>query len=71
VVNNLREMATTARNTTTVVIVASRPSTIALADEVLYMRNGQIVDHARHDVLYSRNNDYRELINAFEHDRHE
>jgi ABC-type dipeptide/oligopeptide/nickel transport system ATPase component len=71
VVNNLREMATTARNTTTVVIVASRPSTIALADEVLYMRNGQIVDHARHDVLYSRNNDYRELINAFENDRHE
>jgi ATP-binding cassette subfamily B protein len=71
VVNNLREMATTARNTTTVVIVASRPSTIALADEVLYMRNGQIVDHARHDVLYSRNNDYRELINAFEHDRNE
>lgn len=74
VVNNLREMAKTATNTTnttTVVIVASRPSTIALADEVLYMRNGQIVDHARHDVLYTRNSDYRELINAFEHDRHE
>ncbi|MCX6536437.1 MAG: ABC transporter ATP-binding protein [Actinobacteria bacterium] len=74
VVNNLREMAMTltkTTNTTTVVIVASRPSTIALADEVLYMRNGQIVDHARHDVLYTRNSDYRELINAFEHDRHE
>jgi len=74
VVNNLREMAmtlTNTTNTTTVVIVASRPSTIALADEVLYMRNGQIVDHARHDVLYTRNSDYRELINAFEHDRHE
>ncbi|MEI8022621.1 MAG: ABC transporter ATP-binding protein [Actinomycetota bacterium] len=74
VVNNLREMAmtlTNTTNTTTVVIVASRPSTIALADEVLYMRNGQIVDHARHEILYSRNTDYRELINAFEHDRHE
>jgi len=74
VVNNLREMSLTATNTTnktTVVIVASRPSTIALADEVLYLRNGQIADHAPHDVLYTRNSDYRELINAFEHDRHE
>ncbi len=71
VVNNLREMSMTDINTTTLVIVASRPSTIALADEVLYMRNGQIVDHARHEVLYTRNSDYRELINAFEHDRHE
>ena len=71
VVNNLREMSMTDINTTTVVIVASRPSTIALADEVLYMRSGQIVDHARHEVLYARNSDYRELINAFEHDRHE
>ena len=71
VVNNLREMAKTVSNITTVVIVASRPSTIALADEVLYMRDGQIADHAPHDVLYSRNSDYRELINAFEQDRHE
>ena len=77
VVNNLREMSLTSTNMTnttnktTVVIVASRPSTIALADEVLYLRNGQIADHAPHDVLYTRNSDYRELINAFEHDRHE
>ena len=74
VVNNLREMSLTATNTTnktTVVIVASRPSTIALADEVLYLRNGQIADHAPHGVLYTRNSEYRELINAFEHDRHE
>jgi len=71
VVNNLREMSLAEATKSTVVIVASRPSTIALADEVLYMRNGQIVDHARHDVLYTRNSDYRELINAFEHDRHE
>ena len=70
VVSNLREMSGSVPNKTTVVIVASRPSTIALADEVLYLRNGQIADHARHDELYSRNSDYRELINAFEHDRH-
>ena len=71
VVNNLREMAKTDSNKTTVVIVASRPSTIALADEVLYMRDGKIADHAPHEVLYSRNSDYQELINAFENDRHE
>lgn len=71
VVTNLREMAMTVMTKTTVVIVASRPSTIALADEVLYMRDGKIADHAPHDVLYSRNSDYRELIDAFEHDRHE
>ncbi len=71
VVNNLREMMATDSNKTTVVIVASRPSTIALADDVLYLRHGKIADHAPHDVLYSRNSDYRELIDAFEHDRHE
>ena len=71
VVNNLREMAKTDSNKTTVVIVASRPSTIALADEVLYMRDGKIANHAPHEVLYSRNSDYQELINAFENDRHE
>lgn len=71
VVTNLREMAMTVMTKMTVVIVASRPSTIALADEVLYMRDGKIADHAPHDVLYSRNSDYRELIDAFEHDRHE
>ena len=71
VVTNLREMAMTVMTKTTVVIVASRPSTIALADEVLYMRDGKIADHAPHEVLYSRNSGYRELIDAFEHDRHE
>ncbi len=65
VIRNLREM----NGHQTVVIVASRPSTIALADEVLYMRDGVIADHAAHSVLLSRRDDYRELINAFEHDR--
>jgi ABC-type multidrug transport system fused ATPase/permease subunit len=69
VVENLRELSQQSHSTTTVVIVASRPSTIALADEVLYMRNGSIVDHAPHNILYDKNADYRELIDAFEHDR--
>ena len=69
VVRNLRELSQRNDNKMTVVVVASRPSTIALADEVFYMKDGAIIDHAPHDILYGRNADYSELINAFEHDR--
>lgn len=65
IINNLREFA----REQTVVIVASRPSTIALADEVLFLSDGQISDRGRHDDLMSRCVKYRELIHAFEHDR--
>lgn len=54
---------------TTVVIVASRPSTVALADAVLYVADGRIVDHGTHDELIARVPDYRELVEAFEADR--
>ncbi len=55
----------------TVVAVASRPSTIALADDVLYMADGQVVAHGRHEHLLSTVPDYRRLMEAFEHDRAE
>jgi ABC-type multidrug transport system fused ATPase/permease subunit len=55
---------------TTVVAVASRPSTIALADEVLYMVDGAVVAHGTHTELLERSEGYRELMEAFEHDRH-
>ncbi len=54
---------------TTVVAVASRPSTIALADDVLYVDNGEVVAHGRHDQLMQDVPAYRGLIEAFEHDR--
>ena len=54
---------------TTVVAVASRPSTIALADDVLYLDNGVVVAHGRHDELMQAVPAYRQLIEAFEHDR--
>lgn len=56
---------------TTVVMVASRPSTVALADEVLYVDQGHIVDHGSHDRLMRDVPAYRELIEAFETDRAE
>ena len=67
VLANLRQ---TLRDTT-VVAVASRPSTIALADDVLYLSDGQVVAHGRHDQLLVDVPEYRRLMEAFEHDRAE
>jgi ABC-type multidrug transport system fused ATPase/permease subunit len=54
---------------TTVLMVASRPSTIALADDVIYVERGTVVDHGTHDQLMSRRPAYRRLVEAFEADR--
>jgi ABC-type multidrug transport system fused ATPase/permease subunit len=67
VLANLRD---TLRDTT-VVAVASRPSTIALADDVLYLADGRVVAHGRHDELLVTVPAYRRLMEAFEHDRAE
>ena len=55
----------------TVMMVASRPSTIALADEVMYIRDGQLVEHGPHDELMMSHAGYRALVEAFELDRGE
>jgi ABC-type multidrug transport system fused ATPase/permease subunit len=65
VLANLRAALTS----TTVVAVASRPSTIALADDVLYLVDGEVVAHGLHDELMAEVPSYRTLIEAFEHDR--
>ena len=39
---------------TTVLMVASRPSTIALADDVIYVERGTVVDHGTHAELMRR-----------------
>jgi ATP-binding cassette subfamily B protein len=56
---------------TTVLMVASRPSTIALADEVVYLAAGEVVDHAPHNELMDRQPGYRALVEAFETERRE
>jgi ABC-type multidrug transport system fused ATPase/permease subunit len=53
----------------TVIAVASRPSTIALADEVVYLRDGVVAAHGPHDQLMATIDGYRELMAAFESDR--
>jgi ATP-binding cassette, subfamily B, bacterial len=65
VLGNLR----TSLRDTTVVMVASRPSTIALADDVLFVDQGQITAHGTHDELMATVDAYRELVEAFETDR--
>jgi ATP-binding cassette subfamily B protein len=67
VLGNLRR----ALASTTVLMVASRPSTIALADEVVYLAGGRIVDHGTHSELMARRRGYRALVEAFETDRAE
>jgi len=67
VLTNLRSLG----DDVTTLVVASRPSTIALADEVVFMVDGTIAAAGTHDELLRANDDYRTLISAFEHDRHE
>ncbi|HWU22148.1 MAG TPA: ABC transporter ATP-binding protein [Nocardioides sp.] len=50
----------------TLVVVAYRKATIALADEVLFLADGRIVDRGTHADLVVRNPDYARLVNAYE-----
>jgi ABC-type multidrug transport system fused ATPase/permease subunit len=50
----------------TVVVVAYRKATIALADEVLFLSRGRIVDRGPHAELVVRSEDYRDLVDAYD-----
>jgi len=52
-----------------VLMVASRPSTIALADDVVFVVGGRVAAHGPHEVLMGTTPSYRELVEAFESDR--
>jgi ABC-type multidrug transport system fused ATPase/permease subunit len=54
---------------TTLVAVASRPSTIALADEVVFLEQGKVAGHGDHSALMRSLPRYRQLIESFEQDR--
>jgi ATP-binding cassette subfamily B protein len=58
-------------STSTVIMVASRPSTIALADEVIFVVEGRVVAQGTHAALMNDVADYRTLVEAFEADRNE
>jgi ABC-type multidrug transport system fused ATPase/permease subunit len=53
----------------TTLVVANRPATIALADEVLFLEAGRLVDHGTHDELLARQPAYARMVRAYELDR--
>ncbi|GAA4040812.1 ABC-type multidrug transport system fused ATPase/permease subunit [Nonomuraea soli] len=55
----------------TVVVVAYRMATIALADEVVYLEHGRVVDRGPHDELLTRCGGYRNLVTAYEREEAE
>lgn len=52
----------------TVLVVAYRKATIALADEVLFLDEGRVLDHGTHLELQRRSAAYRDLVDAYEKD---
>ncbi|MEP6817411.1 MAG: ABC transporter ATP-binding protein, partial [Marmoricola sp.] len=50
----------------TMVIVAYRKATIALADEVVFLTGGRVADRGTHGELLARNEAYARLVNAYE-----
>ena len=52
----------------TVVVVAYRPSSIALADSVVFLDEGRVVAHGRHADLLAAEPGYARLLQAYEAD---
>lgn len=52
----------------TVVVVAYRRSSIALADEVVYIEDGRVVGHGTHDELLANAPGYVRLLQAYDDD---
>ncbi len=50
----------------TVVVVAYRKATISLADEVVHLAQGRVVDQGTHAELLVRSPGYADLVNAYE-----
>ncbi|WP_374968912.1 ABC transporter ATP-binding protein [Terrabacter sp. BE26] len=50
---------------TTVLVVAYRMATILLADEVVYLEGGRVVDHGSHQELLGRCAGYERLVTAY------
>jgi ATP-binding cassette, subfamily B, bacterial len=55
----------------TLVVVAYRKATIALADEVVHLEDGRIANRGTHAELLERSPSYAHLVNAYEQAAHE
>jgi ABC-type multidrug transport system fused ATPase/permease subunit len=56
-------------NATTTIVVASRPTTVKIADQVLFVHQGKVHELATHEALMSSNQAYANLMKSFEMDR--
>jgi len=54
-----------------VIVIAYRMATIALADEVVYLERGRVVDRGTHEELLARCPGYRDLVTAYEREEAE
>ena len=50
-------------------MVASRPSTILLADQVAFIRDGELVAQGPQAEVMAEHADFRDIFEAFETDR--
>jgi ABC-type multidrug transport system fused ATPase/permease subunit len=66
ILQSLREAQSGEAGGATVVVVAYRKATIALADEVVYMERGRVVARGAHADLLADSEGYRNLVNAYE-----
>nr|WP_308194160.1 ABC transporter ATP-binding protein [Nocardioides sp. SR21] len=60
------EALRTGSHDTTLVVVAYRKATIALADEVVHLEDGRVADRGTHAELLERSPAYSHLVNAYE-----
>jgi ABC-type multidrug transport system fused ATPase/permease subunit len=49
-----------------ILVVAYRKATIALADEVIFLSHGRIAGQGTHEELSATNAEYRALVNAYD-----
>ncbi|MFB4316223.1 ABC transporter ATP-binding protein [Actinomadura sp. 21ATH] len=66
ILQGIRDAQESGEGGATVVVVAYRKATIALADEVVYMEHGRVIDRGSHAELLDRSEGYRNLVNAYE-----
>ena len=60
--HEIRAALTTVMRGRTTIVIAHRPTTIALADRVAILEDGQIVEEGTHDELRARSPRYRRLL---------
>jgi ABC-type multidrug transport system fused ATPase/permease subunit len=66
ILQGIRDAQDAGEGGATVVVVAYRKATIRLADEVVYMEFGRVLDRGPHNELLERSEGYRSLVNAYE-----